>query len=108
MGDLAGLDTGWRSRKDRGIKSEIADALCEAGRFGQKTGKGYYKYEAGSRAPLPDPEVEKLLDEALQRLGRKRRTVSDGEILGRMMFTMINEGAKILEENVAARPGDID
>src|SRR5229473_541245 len=55
MGDLAGLDIGWRSRKDRGIKSEIADALCEAGRFGQKTGKGYYKYEGGSRAPLPDP-----------------------------------------------------
>ncbi len=66
MGDLAGLDIGWRSRKDRGIKSEIADALCEAGRFGQKTGKGYYKYEAGSRAPLPDPEVEKLIDETLR------------------------------------------
>ncbi len=65
MGDLAGLDIGWRSRKDRGIKSEIADALCEAGRFGQKTGKGYYKYEAGSRAPVPDPEVEKLIDETL-------------------------------------------
>src|SRR5205814_4030716 len=63
MGDLAGLDIGWRSRKDRGIKSEIADALCEAGRFGQKTGKGYYKYEAGSRSALPDPEVEKLIDE---------------------------------------------
>ena len=108
MGDLAGLDIGWRSRKDRGIKSEIADALCEAGRFGQKTGKGYYKYEAGSRAPLPDPEVEKLIDETLQRLGRKRRTVSDEEILERMMYPMINEGAKILEEKVAARPGDID
>ena len=65
MGDLAGLDIGWRSRKDRGIKSEIADALCEAGRFGQKTGKGYYKYEGGSRAPLPDPDVEKLIDETL-------------------------------------------
>ena len=73
MSDLAGLDIGWRSRKDRGIKSEIADALCEAGRFGQKTGKGYYKYEGGSRAPLPDPEVEKLIDETLQRLGRKKR-----------------------------------
>ena len=85
MGDLAGLDIGWRSRKDRGIKSEIADALCEAGRFGQKTGKGYYKYEAGSRAPLPDPDVEKLIDETLARLGRKRRVVSDEEILERMM-----------------------
>ncbi len=108
MGDLAGLDIGWRSRKDRGIKSEIADALCEAGRFGQKTGKGYYKYEAGSRAPLPDPEVEKLIDETLTRLGRKRRTVSDEEILERMMYPMINEGARILEEGVAARPSDID
>ncbi|MCA6126379.1 3-hydroxyacyl-CoA dehydrogenase family protein, partial [Bradyrhizobium sp. WSM 1704] len=77
MGDLAGLDIGWRSRKDRGIKSEIADALCEAGRFGQKTGKGYYKYEPGSRAALPDPEVEKLIDETLARLGRKKRVVTD-------------------------------
>ncbi|MGY3389708.1 3-hydroxyacyl-CoA dehydrogenase [Bradyrhizobium sp. USDA 3311] len=108
MGDLAGLDIGWRSRKDRGIKSEIADALCEAGRFGQKTGKGYYKYEAGSRSPLPDPEVEKLIDETLLRLGRKKRAVSDEEILERMMYPMINEGAKILEEGIAARPSDID
>ena len=108
MSDLAGLDIGWRSRKDRGIKSEIADALCEAGRFGQKTGKGYYKYEAGSRAALPDPEVEKLIDETLQRLGRKKRVVSDDEILERMMYPMINEGARILEENIAARPSDID
>ncbi len=108
MGDLAGLDIGWRSRKDRGIKSEIADALCEAGRFGQKTGKGYYKYEAGSRAAMPDPEVEKLVDETLQRLGHKRRNISDEEILERMMYPMINEGARILEEKVAARPSDID
>lgn len=108
MGDLAGLDIGWRSRKDRGIKSEIADALCEAGRYGQKTGKGYYKYEAGSRAALPDPEVEKLIDETLLRLGRKKRIVSDDEILERMMYPMINEGAKILEEGIAARPSDID
>ncbi len=108
MGDLAGLDIGWRSRKDRGIKSEIADALCEAGRFGQKTGKGYYKYEAGSRSALPDPEVEKLIDETLLRMGRKKRVVSDDEILERMMYPMINEGAKILEEGIAARPSDID
>ncbi|NPU66420.1 3-hydroxyacyl-CoA dehydrogenase [Bradyrhizobium sp. 83012] len=108
MGDLAGLDIGWRSRKDRGIKSEIADALCEAGRFGQKTGKGYYKYEAGSRAPLPDPDVEKLIDETLAKLGLKRRNVSDEEILERMMYPMINEGAKILAEGIAARPSDID
>jgi 3-hydroxyacyl-CoA dehydrogenase len=108
MGDLAGLDIGWRSRKDRGLKSEIADTLCEAGRFGQKTGKGYYKYEGGSRSPMPDPEVEKLIAETLQRLGRKTRVVSDDEILERMMYPMINEGARILEEGIAARPSDID
>jgi 3-hydroxyacyl-CoA dehydrogenase len=101
MSDLAGLDIGWRSRKDRGIKSEIADALCEAGRFGQKTGKGYYKYEGGSRSPLPDPDVEKLIEETLQKLGKKRRNVSDDEILERMMYPMINEGARILEEGIA-------
>ena len=108
MGDLAGLDIGWRSRKDRGIKSEIADALCEAGRFGQKTGKGYYKYEAGSRSPLPDPEVEKLIEETCARLGLKRRAIDDQEILERMIYPMINEGARILEEKIAARPSDID
>src|SRR4029079_329544 len=83
MSDLAGLDIGWGSRKERGIKSKIADARCEAGRFGQKTGKGYYKYEAGSRAALPDPEVEKLIDETLQRLPRKKHVVLRGEIRGR-------------------------
>ncbi|WP_050386798.1 3-hydroxyacyl-CoA dehydrogenase NAD-binding domain-containing protein [Bradyrhizobium pachyrhizi] len=108
MGDLAGLDIGWRSRKDRGIKSEIEDALCEAGRFGQKTGQGYYKYEGGSRAPLPDPDVEKLIDATLLRLGRKRRVVTDEEILERVTYSMINEGARILEEGIAARPSDID
>ncbi|SFJ30753.1 3-hydroxyacyl-CoA dehydrogenase NAD-binding domain-containing protein [Bradyrhizobium sp. cf659] len=108
MGDLAGLDIGWRSRQDRGIKSEIEDALCEAGRFGQKTGKGFFRYESGSRAPLPDPEVEKLIDQTLNRLGRKRRTISDEEILERTTYAMINEGARILEEGIAARASDID
>jgi 3-hydroxyacyl-CoA dehydrogenase len=108
MGDLAGLDIGWRSRQDRGVKSEIADAICEAGRFGQKTGKGYYKYEAGSRAPLPDPEIEKLIEETTAKLGLKRRAISDDEILERLMYPMINEGARILEEKIAARPSDID
>ncbi len=108
MGDLAGLDIGWRSRQDRGIKSEIADAICEAGRFGQKTGKGYYKYEAGSRAPLPDPEIEKLIEETTAKLGLKRRAISDDEIQERLMYPMINEGARILEEKIAARPSDID
>ena len=108
MGDLAGLDIGWRSRKDRGIKSEIADAICEAGRFGQKTGKGYYKYQAGSRAPLPDPEIEKLIEETTTKMGIKRRQIGDDEILERLMYPMINEGARILEEKIAARPSDID
>ncbi|MEO6382435.1 MAG: 3-hydroxyacyl-CoA dehydrogenase NAD-binding domain-containing protein [Nitrobacter sp.] len=108
MGDLAGLDIGWRSRKDRGVKSEIADALCEAGRFGQKTGKGYYRYEAGSRAPLPDPDVETLIVDTCTRLGLKRREISDDEILERMVYPMINEGARILEEGIAAGPSDID
>ncbi|MGB3864100.1 MAG: 3-hydroxyacyl-CoA dehydrogenase NAD-binding domain-containing protein [Xanthobacteraceae bacterium] len=108
MGDLAGLDIGWRSRQDRGIKSPIGDALYEAGRHGQKTAKGYYKYEAGSRAPLPDPEVEKMLDEVRARLGVKGRAISDEEILERMIYPMINEGARILEEKIAARPSDID
>lgn len=108
MGDLAGLDIGWRSRKDRGIKSEIADAICEAGRFGQKTGKGYYKYESGSRAPLPDPEIEKLIEETTAKMGLKRRQMTDDELFERLMYPMINEGARILEEKIAARPSDID
>ena len=67
MGDLAGLDIGWRSRQDRGIKSADRRTHCaKLAVFGQKTGKGYYKYEAGSRAPIPDPEVEKLIDDTLQ------------------------------------------
>jgi len=108
MGDLAGLDIGWRSRQDRGIKSPIGDALYEAGRHGQKTGKGYYKYEAGSRAALPDPEVERMLEEVRAKLGVKGRAISDEEILERMMYPMINEGARILEEKIASRPSDID
>jgi len=107
MSDMAGLDIGWRSRKDRGIKSEIPDALCEAGRFGLKTGKGYYKYEGG-RAPIPDPEVEDLIAKTLAKMGKKPRTVSEEEILERMVYPMVNEGARILEEKIAARPSDID
>jgi 3-hydroxyacyl-CoA dehydrogenase len=107
MSDMAGLDIGWRSRKDRGITSEIPDALCEAGRFGLKTGKGYYKYEGG-RAPIPDPEVEDLITKTLAKMGKKTRNVSDEEILERMVYPMVNEGARILEEKIAARPSDID
>jgi 3-hydroxyacyl-CoA dehydrogenase len=108
MGDLAGLDIGWRSRKDRGLRSEIADPLCEAGRFGQKTGKGYYRYEEGRRTPIRDPEVEAVIVAASKKLGYTRRPISNDEILGRMLYPMINEGARILDEGVAARAGDID
>ena len=108
MGDLAGLDVGFRSRKDRGVRSEIADTICEAGRFGQKTSKGYYRYEEGRRAPLRDPEVEAIVVAASKKLGYTRRHISEQEILGRMIYPMINEGARILDEGVAARSSDID
>lgn len=108
MVDLSSLEGSWRMRKESGQKAPIEDALCEAGRFGQRWGKGYYKYEAGSRVPVPDPEVERLIGETLTRLGCKRRSISDDEILERLTYPMINEGARILEEGIAARPGDID
>ncbi|MGB0084720.1 MAG: 3-hydroxyacyl-CoA dehydrogenase NAD-binding domain-containing protein [Rhodomicrobiaceae bacterium] len=108
VGDLAGLDVGWRIRKERGTKAAISDALCEAGRFGQKTGKGYYLYEPGSRVPRPDPEVERLILETSKRLGVERRPISKEEIVERTIYPMINEGARILEEGIAMRSGDID
>ena len=108
MADMAGLDVGWRIRKGRGERNEIEDALCEAGHYGQKTAKGYFRYEAGSRTPLPDPEVEKIILETSSRLGINRRAIPEEEIVERMIFPMINEGARILEEGIATRPGDID
>jgi 3-hydroxyacyl-CoA dehydrogenase len=108
MGDLAGLDVGWRSRKDRGVRAEIADTLAEAGRYGQKTQKGFYLYEAGSRTPQRDPEVEAIIVAASKKLGISRRPIDDSEILGRMLYPMINEGARILDEGIAVRSGDID
>ena len=108
MADMAGLDVGWRIRKGRGERNEIEDTLCEAGHFGQKTGKGYFRYDAGSRTPLPDPEVERIILDASSRAGVARRTITQEEIVERMIFPMINEGARILEEGVATRPSDID
>jgi len=108
MMDLAGLDVGWRIRQGRGEHALIEDALCEAGHYGQKTGKGYFRYEAGSRTPLPDPEVENIILETSSRLGINRRPIGEAEIVERMILPMINEGARILEEGIAARPGDID
>jgi len=108
MADMAGLDVGWRIRKGRGERNEIEDALCEAGHFGQKTGKGYFRYEAGSRTPLPDPEVERTILEVSSRAGIARRPIPPEEIVERMVYPMVNEGARILEEGIATRPGDID
>lgn len=106
MGDMAGLDIGWRNRKAEGRTAPTADALCEAGRFGQKTGAGYYAYDGRER--LDDPEVEHLILDVSSRLGVSRREISDREILERLLFPMINEGARILDEGIAERAGDID
>jgi 3-hydroxyacyl-CoA dehydrogenase len=108
MGDLAGLDVGWRIRKALGTKAEIADAICEMGRYGQKTGRGYYIYQPGSRTPQPDPEVEALIVKASRDHGITRRPIDRQEILERLLYPMINEGARILEEGIASRPSDID
>jgi 3-hydroxyacyl-CoA dehydrogenase len=113
--DLAGLDVGWRIRKGQPkpppgerYSGAVGDRLAEMGRYGQKTGGGFYKYEAGSRAPVPDPEVEAIIVQVSKELGIERRAVGDEEILERCMYAMINEGAKILEERIALRASDID
>jgi 3-hydroxyacyl-CoA dehydrogenase len=108
MGDLAGLDIGWRNRKARGLTAVIADTLCERGHFGQKTGRGFYLYEAGARAGIPDPEVESLIREKAAEKGIAPREISAEEIIERTLYPLVNEGAKILEEKIAARASDID
>ncbi len=108
MSDLAGNDVGWRIRQGKGVTSPIADAICELGRFGQKTGSGYYVYEEGSRTPTPDKVVEDIIIKASKDAGIKRRKISDEEILKRCIYPMINEGAKILEEGIATKASDID
>jgi 3-hydroxyacyl-CoA dehydrogenase len=108
VSDLAGLDIAWRMRKAQGLRAEIADKLCEMGRFGQKAGRGFYLYDAGSRTPKPDPEVERLIVETAARLGIVRAPIPAEEIVERLLFPMINEGARILAEGIAQRPGDID
>ena len=114
VGDLAGLDIGWAVRKRRReegstmVYSAIADKICEAGRLGQKTGKGWYRYEAGSRKRLHDPEVDRLLSEHRAAIGVKQRVVSPAEIVERLTFALANEGAAILEEGIALRASDID
>jgi 3-hydroxyacyl-CoA dehydrogenase len=108
MADLAGLDVGWRIRKHRGTKAPVSDALCEAGRFGQKTGAGFYRYGQDGRTPLPDPEVTALIEQIAAARQVRRRHVPAAEILERMNYPMINEAARILAEGVASRASDID
>ena len=116
MSDLAGNDVGWRIRQGKKEKEQrnvrytgyIADAICELGRFGQKTGSGYFKYNLPDRTPIPDPEVERIIEETSKKLGITRRAISDQEILERCLYPMVNEGAKILAEGMAQRSLDID
>jgi 3-hydroxyacyl-CoA dehydrogenase len=108
MSDLAGLDIGWRSRKDFGGRAPVADALAEMGRFGQKTGRGFFVYSDGARTGTRDPEVEALIEKTAAEHGIARRSFTPDEIIARLMYPMVNEGARILEEGIAARPGDID
>jgi 3-hydroxyacyl-CoA dehydrogenase len=88
--------------------SKIADAICELGRFGQKTGAGWYKYEKGSRKPVPDPLVDALIVAQRKALGITPRKISKEEIITRCIYALVNEGAKILEEGIAMRASDID
>jgi 3-hydroxyacyl-CoA dehydrogenase len=114
MGDLAGLDIGWATRKRKAaeagveLKPIVADKLCEAGRFGQKTGAGWYRYEAGKRDPIPDAMTEQLINEYRAANGITPRKVEDSEVVERCIFALVNEGARILEEGIAARASDID
>jgi 3-hydroxyacyl-CoA dehydrogenase len=107
MSDLAGNDVGWRIRQGRGVRSEVADRICELGRFGQKTGAGYFKYD-DKRNPSPDSEVEKIIVDVATEMGITRRHIDDEEILQRLVYPMVNEGAKILDEKIAIRASDID
>src|SRR5215467_2241006 len=114
MSDLAGNDIGWAIRKRRYREhpemkySKIADRLCEQGRFGQKTGLGWYRYESGRRDAVPDPAVDKMIADYGAEIGVKRRKIGEEEIVQRLIFALVNEGAAILEERVAQRASDID
>jgi len=114
VGDLAGLDIGWALRKRRAAEfpdrdfSNVSDALCEAGRFGQKTGAGWYRYEAGSRNPIPDPKVTAIIEQYRRQRGITPRSVSSREIVERCIYALINEGARIIEDGIAQRSSDID
>ena len=114
VGDLAGLDVGWRIRKEYrhlekpGIRQAFAgDNLCEMGRYGQKTGAGWYKYDENRRA-IPDPEVAQLVRKWATEAGIAQRQISKEEIVDRCLYALVNEGARILEEGYALRAVDID
>ncbi len=117
MQDIAGIDVGARIRqylrsigksRAEGPESPVPDWLYEMGRYGQKTGAGWYRYEAGSRTPIPDPLIKELAEKAAAARGIIRRRISDDEILSRIMVALANEGANVLDEHIAIRPGDID
>jgi len=115
VSDLSGLDIGWATRKRRAATRDpreryvaIADRLCEQGRFGRKTGRGWYLYPEGARKPVPDPEVRAVIEAESARRGITRRAVTDDEIQRGALASMINEAAKILAEGIAQRASDID
>jgi 3-hydroxyacyl-CoA dehydrogenase len=114
MGDLAGNDIGWAIRKRRtqekpGMRySKTADLLCELGRFGQKTGAGWYDYVPGKRDALPSKLVEDMIAKHSASLGIKPRKIDDDEIVHRLVYSLVNEAAKILEEGIASKASDID
>jgi len=114
MGDLAGLDIGWALRKRRAAESpgrvgaNVADVLCEAGRFGQKTGAGWYRYEAGARNAIPDREVTAIIEKFRAAHGYTPRAVTEREIVERCLYALVNEGSRILADGIAQRSSDID
>jgi len=114
MSDLAGNDIGWYIRKRRYVErpqvvySKIADRLCELGRFGQKTGAGWYQYPPGRRDALPDTIVEAMIADYRKERGITARRIDDDEIVERCIYALINEGARIVEEGIAQRASDID
>ncbi|MEU6642613.1 3-hydroxyacyl-CoA dehydrogenase NAD-binding domain-containing protein [Saccharomonospora sp. NPDC046836] len=113
--DLAGLDINWATRKRLAPTrpahlrySAVADRICELGRFGQKTGAGFYRYEPGSRIPLPDPEVDAIAERCAKEAGITRRTITDEEIVTRCVLALVNEGAFVVQEGIAQRASDVD
>lgn len=113
MSDLAGLDIRLATQRPATLRqhlrySALVDRLCEAGRFGQKSDAGYYRYEGGSRTPVLDPVVEQIIERNAADAGIERRTISDQEVVDRCMLALVNEGAKLLEEGIAQRASDID